>query len=78
MADPATARSSASPNDLATGRQKLLGHLAVLLFAMLIAGSFTLGDLAIVVEVLERPGDWARVLAVARRVEETSFERFDS
>ena len=47
MADPATARSSASPNDLATGRQKLLGHLAVLLFAMLIAGSFTLGDLAI-------------------------------
>jgi len=30
----------------ATGRQKLLGHLASLMFAVLIAGSFSIGDLA--------------------------------
>lgn len=30
----------------ATGRQKLLGHLASLAFALLIAGSFSIGDLA--------------------------------
>ena len=32
---------------LATGRQKLLGHLASLLFAALIAFSFSIGDLAV-------------------------------
>jgi drug/metabolite transporter (DMT)-like permease len=31
----------------ATGREKLLGHLAMLLFAMLIAGSFSLGHQAV-------------------------------
>ena len=31
---------------LATGREKLLGHLAMLLFAALIAGSFSLGHKA--------------------------------
>lgn len=35
-----------SSGDLATGRSKLLGHLAALAFAVLIAGSFSIGDLA--------------------------------
>ena len=33
-------------HDYASGRQKLLGHLAGLLFALLIAGSFSVGHLA--------------------------------
>lgn len=33
--------------ELATGREKLLGHLAMMLFATLIAGSFSIGHLAI-------------------------------
>lgn len=37
---------AATPTVFATGRQKLLGHLASLLFALLIAGSFSIGDLA--------------------------------
>lgn len=32
---------------LAIGREKLLGHLAMLLFSALIAGSFSIGDLAV-------------------------------
>ncbi len=32
---------------LATGREKLLGHMAMMLFAVLISGSFTLGSMAI-------------------------------
>ena len=31
---------------LATGRQKILGHLAMILFAALVAGSFSFGDMA--------------------------------
>ena len=37
---------AASRTVFATGRQKLLGHLASLLFALLIAGSFSIGHLA--------------------------------
>ena len=43
MVDQANAPA---PTVFATGRQKLLGHLASLLFALLIAGSFSIGDLA--------------------------------
>ena len=35
-----------SANHFATGREKMLGHLAMLLFAVLIAGSFSFGGLA--------------------------------
>jgi drug/metabolite transporter (DMT)-like permease len=38
--------SVARPSAFATGRQKLLGHLSSLMFALLIAGSFSIGDLA--------------------------------
>ena len=38
---------AAQTSTLATGRQKLLGHLAMVLFASLIAGSFTLGAMAV-------------------------------
>lgn len=34
-------------SQLATGREKLIGHLAMMLFAVLIAGSFSIGHLAI-------------------------------
>jgi drug/metabolite transporter (DMT)-like permease len=34
-------------NSLATGREKILGHLAMMLFVTLIAGSFTLGSMAV-------------------------------
>ncbi len=37
---------SVAASEFATGRQKLLGHLAGLLFAILIAGSFSVGKLA--------------------------------
>lgn len=43
-------QQSAAPlahNALATGHEKLLGHLAMMLFATLIAGSFTLGSMAV-------------------------------
>ncbi len=40
-------QADAAPRSVfATGRQKLLGHLASLSFALLIAGSFSIGDLA--------------------------------
>lgn len=40
-------QAEAAPRTVfATGRQKLLGHLASLSFALLIAGSFSIGDLA--------------------------------
>ncbi len=39
--------NSSHSSALATGRQKLFGHLAMVLFASLIAGSFTLGALAV-------------------------------
>ncbi len=38
--------NTATRTVFATGRQKLLGHLASLSFALLIAGSFSIGDLA--------------------------------
>jgi len=44
VANPANAVQDKA---LATGREKLLGHLAMLLFAALIAGSFSIGDLAV-------------------------------
>ena len=34
-------------HEYASGKQKLLGHLAGLSFALLIAGSFSVGDLAV-------------------------------
>lgn len=42
----AQAAASASRNVHAVGRQKLLGHLAMVLFCVLTAGSFSLGGLA--------------------------------
>jgi len=36
-----------SPSTLAMGKEKLFGHLAMLLFAVLISGSFTLGSMAV-------------------------------
>ncbi|MFK5980237.1 MAG: DMT family transporter [Rhizobiaceae bacterium] len=38
---------SESIHNYATGKQKILGHLALILFATLIAGSFSLGSIAI-------------------------------
>jgi len=43
---PISTSSEARAYELATGREKLLGHLAMLLFAALIAGSFSIGHLA--------------------------------
>ena len=40
-------RTTRSPSTLATGKEKLFGHLAMLLFAVLISGSFTLGSMAV-------------------------------
>ena len=40
-------RVPSGPAAHATGREKLTGHLAMLLFAALIAGSFSLGDVAV-------------------------------
>lgn len=42
-----TTATTSDTKTLATGREKLLGHLAMLLFAALIAGSFSIGDLAV-------------------------------
>ena len=52
MNNPHNARSVnnhqfGSANALATGREKLFGHLAMILFAVLISGSFTLGSMAV-------------------------------
>lgn len=41
------ALNSQNSQNHAIGREKLLGHLAMLLFAALIAGSFSVGDLAV-------------------------------
>lgn len=45
MTETATHGGAASRTVHATGREKLLGHLAMVLFALLIAGSFSLGAL---------------------------------
>jgi len=45
-ADPRTDNIT-QHSQLATGREKLVGHLAMMLFAALIAGSFSIGHLAI-------------------------------
>ncbi len=42
----AAANGNATAADLATGHDKLLGHLAMILFAALISGSFSLGAMA--------------------------------
>ena len=42
----ATVAPRIAANTFATGRQKALGHLAMVLFALLVAGSFSLGALA--------------------------------
>ncbi len=44
---PLDTRPSGSTSTLATGKEKLFGHLAMLLFAVLISGSFTLGSMAV-------------------------------
>ncbi len=41
------AATAVPTNNLATGREKLFGHLAMILFATLIAGSFSLGAMAV-------------------------------
>ncbi len=42
-----TASAPTDADELASGREKLLGHLAMILFAALISGSFSLGSLAV-------------------------------
>ena len=45
--NPSARTPKSAEHTHATGREKLLGHLAMLLFAALIAGSFSIGDLAV-------------------------------
>ncbi len=43
----ASAPTGIAADELASGREKVLGHLAMILFAALISGSFSLGSLAV-------------------------------
>lgn len=46
-APSASSRLARSRTTLATGREKLFGHLAMMMFAILISGSFSLGSMAV-------------------------------